>query len=56
MEKILPQIRKIGSLFDGLVIGDEGEIAVVAFDHRVQVLTELHLGPGQDPRRFRRQG
>src|ERR1700733_12963445 len=31
MEKILPQIRKIGSLFDGLVLGDEGEIAVIAF-------------------------
>jgi VWFA-related protein len=39
MEHILPQIRKIGSLFDGLVIGEDGEIAVVAFDHRVQDLT-----------------
>jgi len=41
MEHILPQIRKIGSLFDGLVLGEEGEIAVVAFDHRVQVLTNF---------------
>jgi VWFA-related protein len=47
MEKILPQIRKIGSLFDGLVIGDEGEIAVVAFDHRVQVLTNFTSDPDQ---------
>jgi VWFA-related protein len=45
MEKILPQIRKIGSLFDGLVLGDEGEIAVVAFDHRVQVLTNFTSDP-----------
>src|SRR5579862_3214359 len=47
MEKILPQIRKIGSLFDGLVIGEEGEIAVVAFDHRVQVLTSFTSDPDQ---------
>jgi VWFA-related protein len=45
MEKILPQIRRIGSLFDGLVLGDDGEIAVVAFDHRVQVLTEFTSDP-----------
>ncbi len=45
MEKILPQIRKIGSLFDGLVLGDEGEIAVVAFDHHVQVLTNFTSDP-----------
>jgi VWFA-related protein len=45
MEKILPQIRRIGSLFDGLVLGDEGEIAVVAFDHRVQVLTNFTSDP-----------
>ncbi len=47
MEKILPQIRKIGSLFDGLVLGDAGEIAVVAFDHRVQVLTGFTSDPDQ---------
>ncbi len=47
MEKILPQIRRIGSLFDGLVLGDEGEIAVVAFDHRVQVLTNFTSDPDQ---------
>ncbi|HEY1757281.1 MAG TPA: VWA domain-containing protein [Bryobacteraceae bacterium] len=45
MEHILPEIRKIGSLFDGLVLGDEGEIAVVAFDHRVQVLTNFTSDP-----------
>jgi VWFA-related protein len=45
MEKILPQIRKIGSVFDSLVIGEDGEIAVVAFDHRVQVLTNFTSDP-----------
>ena len=41
MEKVLPQIRRVGSLFDSLVLGEDGEIAVVAFDHRVQVLTDF---------------
>ena len=47
MEHILPQIRKIGSLFDGLVIGEDGEIAVVSFDHKVQVLTNFTSDPDQ---------
>src|SRR5580698_251134 len=38
MEKILPQIRKVGTLFDNMVAGDAGEIAVIQFDHRVQTL------------------
>lgn len=35
-EGVLPKIQKVGSLFKGLVVGDQGEVAVVAFDHRVQ--------------------
>jgi len=45
MEHILPQIRRIGSLFDGLVLGDEGEIAVVSFDHITHVLTNFTSDP-----------
>jgi len=41
MEKLLPDIRKIGSLFSGLVLGDTGEISVLSFDHRVQTMTEF---------------
>ena len=41
MEKLLPDIRKIGSLFTGLVLGDNGELAVLSFDHRVQTMTEF---------------
>ena len=41
MEKLLPDIRKIGSLFSGLVLGDNGELAVLSFDHRVQTMTEF---------------
>lgn len=47
MEKILPQIRRIGSLFDGLVIGQDGEIAVLQFDHRVQTVLNFTSDPDQ---------
>ena len=47
MEKVLPQIRKIGSLFDNLVIGQDGEIAVIAFDHRIRTLTNFTSDPDQ---------
>jgi VWFA-related protein len=45
VEKILPQIQKIGSLLQSQVIGDDGEVAVVAFDHRVQTLTGFTSDP-----------
>ena len=47
MEKILPQIRKAGSLFDNLVVGQDGEMAVIAFDHRIRVLTNFTSDPDQ---------
>ena len=41
MEKLLPDIQKIGSLFSGLVLGENGELAVLSFDHRIQTMTEF---------------
>jgi VWFA-related protein len=38
VEKILPSISKLATVFESLVIGEDGEIAVLAFDHRVQTL------------------
>jgi VWFA-related protein len=38
VEAVLTQIRKIGSLIEPLVIGEQGEAAVIAFDHRLQEL------------------
>src|SRR5205814_8342966 len=35
VEGILPQIRKIGNLVAPIIIGDQGEAAVVAFDSRI---------------------
>jgi VWFA-related protein len=41
MEAVLPKLQKIGSLFQGLVTGEQGEVAVVCFDHRIQVLQDF---------------
>lgn len=41
VEPILPQIRKIGSLIEPLVIGERGEAAVIKFDHRIEVLQDF---------------
>ncbi|MCC7175225.1 MAG: VWA domain-containing protein [Bryobacterales bacterium] len=41
MEKVLPKLQKIGSLFQGLVTGEQGEVAVLCYDHRVQVLQDF---------------
>ena len=39
VEKILPSVQKLASVFESLVLGEDGELAVLAFDHRVQTLT-----------------
>lgn len=41
VQAALPQIRKIGNLIQPLVIGDQGEAAVLAFDHRLRVLQDF---------------
>lgn len=41
VEKILPSIQRTASIFESLVIGDDGEMAVIGFDHRAQVLTDF---------------
>lgn len=51
-EKILPQIRKIGSLFDSLVIGESGEMAVLAFDHEVKTMTGFTSDPDKIHKAF----
>lgn len=45
VEAVLPQIQKIGSLIEPLVIGEQGEAAVLAFDHRFQTLQEFTSDP-----------
>jgi VWFA-related protein len=44
-DAILKQIHKIGSLIEPLVSGDGGEVAVIAFDHRVRTLQDFTSDP-----------
>jgi VWFA-related protein len=37
VEAILPQVKKIGPLLETFIVGDQGEAAVLAFDHRFQL-------------------
>jgi VWFA-related protein len=37
-EKVLPTIAKIGSMIEPVITGEQGEVAVMAFDHRLQLL------------------
>ncbi|HKW99863.1 MAG TPA: VWA domain-containing protein [Bryobacteraceae bacterium] len=41
VEGILPKINKIGSMIGPLLIGDQGEAAVMAFDHRFRVMQDF---------------
>lgn len=39
VDAVLPKIRRIGTMLQTLVSGETGELAVLAFDHRMQNLT-----------------
>ena len=41
MEGILPQVKKIGGLIAPLLIGEQGEAAVIAFDSRIRTLQDF---------------
>jgi VWFA-related protein len=45
VESILPQVRKIGGLIAPLMIGDQGEAAVIGFDSRIRVLQDWTSDP-----------
>ncbi len=45
VEAVLPQINKIGTLIEPLVIGDQGEAAVLAFDHRIRTMQDFTSDP-----------
>jgi VWFA-related protein len=40
IEPVLPELRRSGVLLHGLVSGQEGDVAILAFDHRMQHLTD----------------
>lgn len=37
-DKILPQVNKIGAMLNPIILGEQGEAAVIAYDHRVRLL------------------
>jgi VWFA-related protein len=41
MEGMLPKIRKVGSLLEPLVVGEAGEVAILAYDHRIRTMLEF---------------
>ncbi|HXK04568.1 MAG TPA: VWA domain-containing protein [Verrucomicrobiae bacterium] len=41
VEGILPQVRKIGNLISPLLIGDQGEAALIAYDSRIRMLQDF---------------
>ncbi len=45
METVLPKIQKIGNLVKSQMVGDNGEVAVMAFDHRFDVMQEFTTDP-----------
>jgi VWFA-related protein len=50
--EILPSIKRLSSVFESMVIGEDGELAVLAFDHRVQQLTGFTSDPAQIDQAF----
>jgi VWFA-related protein len=54
MEAVLPTLQKVGPLFQGLVTGEQGEVAVLSFDHRVQVLQDFTTDGDQISQAFKK--
>jgi VWFA-related protein len=52
VEAILPAIKRLSSVFESMVVGEDGEVAVLAFDHRVQTLTGFTSDPAQIDQAF----
>ncbi len=47
VEGVLPDIRKIGPLLNQLVAGENGEVAVLSFDHRIQMMQDFTSDPNK---------
>ena len=47
LNDILPKIQKIGLLMDNMVVGENGEAAVLAFDHRLRVMQDFTSEPSK---------
>jgi VWFA-related protein len=47
VEPMLPKIRRTGLLIQGLVTGQDGDVAVLAFDHRMQLIQDFTNDPAK---------
>src|ERR1035441_8748352 len=47
LNEILPKIQRIGSLLKDLIAGEDGETAIIAFDHNVVVAQDFTNDTGQ---------
>jgi VWFA-related protein len=47
VENALPRIQKVGTILQTMVAGDQGEVAIVAFDHRINKLQDFTTDPDQ---------
>ena len=47
VEPLLPVMRKSGLLLQGLVTGQDGDAAILAFDHRMQVMQDFTNDPSK---------
>jgi VWFA-related protein len=45
VEGLLPQVKKIGNLVSPLILGDQGEAAVIAYDSRIRTLQNFTNDP-----------
>jgi VWFA-related protein len=45
VQGLLPQVKKIGNMIKPLLIGDQGEAAVIAYDSRIRTLQEFTNDP-----------
>lgn len=41
VEKMLPNLKKMGNVMRDMLVGNEGEAAIVSFDHRIQLLQDF---------------
>lgn len=41
VERMLPGIKKVGNLMRDLLVGQDGEVAIISFDHRIQLLQDF---------------
>jgi VWFA-related protein len=45
IEAILPKIRKMGNVIHDLLVGQDGETAIVSFDHRIETVQDFTNDP-----------